>query len=47
MTKNIYLLQDDNWLSMEFNTILFGDWVVKRLHFKESLHMEGFIVVFI
>lgn len=46
--KNIYfLLQNDNWLSMEANTILFGDWFVKRLHFRESLGVEGFVAVFI
>lgn len=47
MTKDIYLLQDDNWLSMEFNAILFGDWFVKKLHFKESLHIEVFVAAFI
>lgn len=47
VTKDIYLLQDDNWLSMEFNAILFGDWFVKRLHFKESLHIEVFVAAFI
>jgi len=48
MTKNIYFwLQDDNWLSMEVNTILFGDTFVKRLHLKESLGMEPFVAVFI
>lgn len=46
--KNIYfLLQVDNWLSMEVNMILFGDWFVKRLHFKECLNMEAFVAVFI
>lgn len=47
MTKNIFLLQDDNWLSMEVNMILFGDWFVKRLHFRESLGMEAFVALFI
>lgn len=46
--KNIYfLLQVDNWLSMEVNMIVFRDWFVKRLHFKECLNMEAFVAVFI